>query len=93
VGLDEPVASLRAKAVREGAEDYEYYLLLEEAIRDARQRGADVAAGESALDAVRDLVSIPNSGGLRSTEIMLDPDAIYRVRQQVAEQILRLRKP
>ncbi len=93
VGLDEPVASLRAKAVREGAEDYEYYLLLEEAIRDARQRGADVAAGESALGAVRDLVSIPNSGGLRSTEIMLDPDAIYRVRQQVAEQILRLRKP
>jgi len=93
VGLDEPVASLRAKAIREGAEDYEYYLLLEQAIRDARQRGMDVAAGESALNAVRELVSIPNSGGLRSTEIMPDPDAIYRVRQQVAEQILHLRKP
>ena len=93
VGLDEPVASLRAKAIREGAEDYEYYLLLDEAIHDARKRGVDVAAGESALNAVRELVSIPNSGGLRSTEIMPDPDAIYRVRQQVAEQILRLRKP
>ena len=46
-----------------------------------------------ALRAVCDLVSIPNRGGLRSTEIMTDPDAIYRVRQQVAEQILRLRKP
>lgn len=92
VGLDEPVASLRAKAVREGAEDYEYYLLLDEAIRSARYRGVDVSAGEAALQAVRDLVSIPNTGGLRSTEIMTDPDAIYRVRQKVAEQILRLGK-
>jgi hypothetical protein len=93
VGSDEPVASLRTKAVREGAEDYEYYLLLDTAIRDAQQHGVDVSAAKSALDAVRALVSIPNAGGVRSTEIMPDPDAIYRVRQQVAEQILQLRKP
>jgi hypothetical protein len=93
VGVDEPVASLRAKGVREGAEDYEYYLLLDEAIKVAQQRGMDVSAASSALDGARAQVSIPNAGGIRSTEIMPDPDAIYRVRRQVAEQILRLRKP
>jgi len=92
VGSDEPVASLRAKGIREGAEDYEYYLLLDGAIKAAQRRGVEVSAAKSALDNVRSLVSIPNAGGFRSTEIMPDPDAIYRVRRQVAEQILRLRE-
>jgi hypothetical protein len=92
VGVDGPVPSLRLKGVREGSEDYEYYIILQNAIGDARKQGADVSGAERALDAVRGLVAIPNHGGLHSAELLPEPDAIYRVRKQVAEEILRLRK-
>jgi hypothetical protein len=90
VGVDGPVSSLRLEAVREGAEDYEYYTRLNDLVAGAQARGVDTASAIRALDAVRALVTIPNAGGLRSTQIMPDPDAVYRVRRQVAEQIERL---
>jgi hypothetical protein len=91
-GVDGPISSLRLKAVREGSEDYEYYLLLDRAVVEARKRGMKPAAAEKALNAARDLVSIPNNGGFVSTDILPDPDAIYRVRKQIAEEIQKLRK-
>jgi hypothetical protein len=50
------------------------------------------AAAEQALAAARDLVSIPNNGGFVSADIIPDPDGIYRVRKESAEEIVRLRK-
>ncbi|MCC6446659.1 MAG: DUF4091 domain-containing protein [Armatimonadetes bacterium] len=90
VGAKGPLPSIRLKAVREGAEDYEYYVLLENAIRQAGKRGINTAEAKRALNAARSLVNIPNAGGMHSTEIMPDPDAVYRVRQAVAVQIVRL---
>ncbi|MGB9623876.1 MAG: glycoside hydrolase domain-containing protein [Phycisphaerae bacterium] len=87
-----PVPSIRLEAVREGIEDYEYYLMLEQLVglRCAHDTPACRAA-RAALEAARNLVTIPTGPCSRSTEIMPDPDAIYRVRQQVAQAILSLR--
>jgi len=92
VGLEGPVASLRLKAVREGVEDYEYYLLLQQLIAQGKADRLETSAAERALQGACALVHIPNAGGLRSTQIMPDPDALYRARQQVANQIVRLRR-
>ncbi len=47
--------------------------------------------GQAALDRARALVTIPNAGGVRSTEILPDPGAVPTVRRAVAEQIVKLR--
>ncbi|HIE52755.1 MAG TPA: DUF4091 domain-containing protein, partial [Armatimonadetes bacterium] len=91
VGLTEPVSTIRLEQVREGIEDYEYFCLLRERIAAAQQRGMDTTAAEQALEQVRALVTIPNPGGLRSTELLPDPEAVFTLRRAVAEQIVRLR--
>jgi hypothetical protein len=89
-GQDEPVSTVRLAQAREGVEDYEYFVILQDRIAKAKQRNIDTSEAEAALDAVRALVAIPNAGGYRSTDIMPDPDAVPRVRRQVAEQIISL---
>lgn len=84
-----PAPSIRLKAVREGAEDYEYYLLWQQAVERARQLGQDVSFAETLRRQMESLVPIPNAGGLRSTQILPDPDAVDRLRQEIARQILR----
>jgi len=90
VGQAEPVSTVRLAQAREGVEDYEYFVILQDRIAKAKQRNIDTSAAEAALDAVRALVTIPNAGGYRSTDIMPDPDAVPRVRKQVADQIVAL---
>ena len=87
-----PVPSIRLEAVREGIEDYEYYLMLEQLIGRycSLVDSPRCQAAQAALQAARDLVIIPTDSCSRSTEIMPDPEAIYRVRQQVAQAILSL---
>jgi len=90
IGREEPVSTVRLAQAREGVEDYDYFMLLQERIAKAKARGMDTSPAEAALDAVRALVTIPNAGGYRSTDIMPDPDAIPKARRQVAEQIVAL---
>ncbi len=94
VGLDRPVSSLRLEQAREGIEDYEYMRILEGWIERARQAGKTRQAERAgkALDAARDLVTIPNAGGVRSTDILPNPDAVPAVRAKLASEIVRLKK-
>lgn len=92
VGSKEPLPSIRLKAVREGAEDYEYYLLWKQAVEQAKQAGKDVSVAESLRKQMEDLVPIPNAGGLRSTQILPDPETVYRLRREIAKQILQWRR-
>ncbi|GIV18209.1 MAG: hypothetical protein KatS3mg022_3644 [Armatimonadota bacterium] len=92
VGSREPLPSIRLKAIREGAEDYEYYLLWKQAVEQARQAGKEVSAAGALQEQMESLVSIPNAGGLRSTTILPDPDAVYRLRREIARQILLWRR-
>lgn len=91
-GGGSPAPSIRLKAVREGAEDYEYYLLWKQAVERARQLGKDVSSAQTLRQQMGSLVPIPNAGGLRSTQILPDPEAIYRLRREIARQILQWMK-
>ncbi|MCX7819946.1 MAG: DUF4091 domain-containing protein [Kiritimatiellae bacterium] len=77
VGVEGPVPSIRLAQVREGAEDYELLKLLE----------AVGGAASPALAAARELVPIPNAGGLRSLSILPDPAAVRRVRERVLDEL------
>jgi len=72
---------IRLEAVREGAEDYEYYRILFNLV--AKSDGRNDKSARDALQAAKDFVSIPNAGGTHSFSIMPDPDAIYRVRAAI----------
>jgi len=87
VGLTEPMSSLRLEQAREGVEDYEYLRLLRELIARAQAAGQNTAALEAALTQAQELVSIPNAGGKLSTQILPDPDAIFRAKEAVAAAI------
>jgi hypothetical protein len=91
IGHAGAVTSIRLEQAREGCEDYEYFYLLRETIARARKSGRDVAAAEQALADAQQLVTIPNAGGLQSTRILPDPDAVLRVKESVARAIESLR--
>ncbi|MFC1717700.1 glycoside hydrolase domain-containing protein [Candidatus Poribacteria bacterium] len=92
IGEGGPISSIRLEQVREGIEDYEYLYLLKQNIDIAKERGVDTSAAERALAAAEDLVTIPNAGGLRSTEIMPDPGAVSTIRFHIGEEIAGLMK-
>jgi hypothetical protein len=66
--------------------------MLAELVEKAKATGKPCAAGEKALGMARDLVTIPNAGGLRSTEILPDPDRIPAIRKAVNAAIVKLMK-
>jgi len=82
-GVDGPVSTIRLEQVREGLEDYEAITMLAELVERAKSGGQGAASAEAVLAEVRGLVTIPNAGGLRSTEILPDPDRIRAIRQSV----------
>ncbi|NQT53796.1 DUF4091 domain-containing protein, partial [bacterium] len=90
VGVDGPVSSVRLEQAREGAEDYEYFVLLDGLLAKAKARGLDVAAAEAARKDALALVEIPNKGGRYSTTILPDPDVVPRLRTALAKAIVEL---
>jgi len=88
-GTNGPVSTIRLEQVREGLEDYEALAMLSELAKKAGKRNG---AGERALAMARDLVTIPNAGGLRSTEILPDPDKIPKIRKAVNAAIANMLK-
>ena len=91
IGHAGPVSSIRLEQAREGCEDYEYLYLLRATIATAKQAGRDVAAAEQVLQEAQQLVTIPNAGGLQSTRVLPDPDAVFRVKERMARAIKSLR--
>jgi len=85
----EPLPSIRLVQVREGIEDYHLFRLLQKAL-DRNETGEDATAARRVLDQVRSLVVIPNKGGLRSTDLMPDPEAVSDVRRMALETAAKL---
>ncbi|MCX6916547.1 MAG: DUF4091 domain-containing protein, partial [Verrucomicrobia bacterium] len=90
VGVDGPVSTIRLEQVREGLEDFEAMTLLAGAAEKARKAGRSVAAAERALALAEELVTIPNAGGLRSTEILPDPERLPATRRAVNAALIQL---
>ncbi|MBM4155018.1 MAG: DUF4091 domain-containing protein [Lentisphaerae bacterium] len=90
-GRIEPVPSIRSEQAGEGSEDYEYLHMLRERIEAAARAGRATGDAVRVLAAAQDLVSIPNSGGRYSTRFLSDPDAVFRVKEEVARAIEALR--
>jgi hypothetical protein len=90
VGVDGPASTIRLEQIRQGLEDYEALALLSDLAAKAKQAGRAAPAAERALALARDLVTIPNAGGLRSTEILPNPDRIPAVRKAVNAALVQL---
>ena len=84
IGEKGPVPSIRLVAAREGVDDYEVFL----ALQAWEQRGNEEA--KEALDRIRELVQIPNTGVRCSTGLMRDPEAFAAARRAAAEVLSRL---
>ena len=90
VGVDGPASTIRLEQIRQGLEDYEALALLTELAAKAKQAGRPDPSAERALASARDLVTIPNAGGLRSTEIVPNPDRIPAIRKAVNAALVHL---
>ena len=90
VGMDGPASTIRLEQIRQGLQDYEALALLAELAGKAKQTGESAAAAERALAMARDVVTIPNAGGLRSTEILPHPDRIPAIRKAVNAALAQL---
>jgi len=90
IGEKGPLSSIRLEQVREGMEDYEYMYILKTRIEEAKKKGKDTATAEKVLQKAMDLVSIPNAGGTKSTKILPNPDAIFIIRNDLAQEIMKL---
>jgi hypothetical protein len=90
VGIDGPISTIRLEQVRQGLQDYEALILLEEMTTKAKPAGRAVIEAERALAMAKDLVSIPNAGGLRSTEILPDPDRVPALRKAINAALVHL---
>ena len=87
IGFSGPITTIRLEQAREGVEDYEYLYLLRELAAKAKAAGRDTATADKALARADALVTIPNAGGRYSSKILLDPNEVYRVKEQVAAAI------
>ena len=90
IGHDRPVSTLRLAQAREGIEDYEYLVLLDQLIAQARKQGLRTTRAERVRDQAKTLVAIPNAGGRYSTRILPDPGLVPKHREALAEAIERL---
>jgi hypothetical protein len=90
VGLDGPASTIRLEQIRQGLQDYDALALLAELAAKAKEAGRPSAAAERALALARDLVVIPNAGGLLSTEILPNPERIPETRKAVNAALVRV---
>jgi hypothetical protein len=89
-GMDGPASTIRLEQIRQGLEDYDALALLADLAAKAKQAGKPAPAAQRALAMAADLVAIPNPGGLRSTEILPDPDRVPAVRKAVNAALAQL---
>lgn len=91
IGHDGPVTTVRLEQAREGCEDYEYLHLLRQRIEAAKAKGRDTSDAAKALAQAQELVSIPNAGGVQSSRVLANPDAVLVVKERVARAIETLK--
>jgi hypothetical protein len=90
VGMDGPASTIRLEQIRQGLQDYDALALLADLAASARQAGRSTVAAEQALALAGDLVTIPNAGGLRSSEILPNPDLVPAARKAVNAALVQL---
>lgn len=80
------ISSIRLETIRDGLEDYEYYIMLDKMARNVKDKAA-----LATLEKIKTLVPIPNSGGRQSAELLPDPDLLtVEYRNKIAQHIERL---
>ncbi|MDW8051833.1 MAG: DUF4091 domain-containing protein, partial [Armatimonadota bacterium] len=84
-----PIPSIRWECLRDGAEDYEYFVLLERLVQQAERRGAS----PELLKQARALLRIPDTIVKSMTEFTYDPRVLNEHRRKVARMIERLTPP
>ncbi|MCX6571362.1 MAG: DUF4091 domain-containing protein [Candidatus Aminicenantes bacterium] len=81
-----PVNSIRWEIMREGIEDYEYFVLLERAVKDAKGK----AKNKAIVVEADKLLDFPATLFTSGTEYTKDPLDLLRYRAKVAEMIEKL---
>lgn len=80
-GIDGPIASMRMKNLRDGMEDYEYFVILEK-----------LAAPQGVLRSKKAVKEIVDAIAPNWWNFTKDPNKFLAARERLAEQILRLKK-
>ncbi|MEM1552780.1 MAG: hypothetical protein QXH03_08960, partial [Candidatus Bathyarchaeia archaeon] len=65
-----------------GIEDYLMLRAIERNLKEGKWQGEKAERAKQVLEKARSLVSIPNQGGLRSTDLMPDPDELTKLREE-----------
>jgi hypothetical protein len=81
-----PINSVRWEIMREGIEDYEYFVLLERAVKDAQGK----AKNKGIIGEAAKLLDFPATLFTSGTEYTKDPLDLLRYRTRVAEMIEKL---
>ena len=84
-----PVDSVRWEILREGLEDYEYFVLLEKAVAAARSRGGSAKLKAEAAEAAK-LLAFPASVFTTGQDYTKDPLVLLDLRDRIAAAIERL---
>lgn len=90
-GENGPVSSLRLELIRDGIEDYEYFFLLGQRIKQLETKESNPAI-KAALDKAKALLSIDSSIINSLKDYTQDPELIYKRRRDIAETIEALDK-
>lgn len=86
-GRIKPVPSLRSELAADGCEDYEYLYLLSRLMQKGTIANKEA---KQALELARSLVFMPNAGGRFSSQILPEPELVYKVREKIAQTIEKL---
>ncbi|MCS7209723.1 MAG: DUF4091 domain-containing protein [Fimbriimonadales bacterium] len=84
--LDDPIPSIRWECLRDGAEDYEYFVLLQRLVQQAERRRVD----PKLLERARALLQVPEAVVKSMTEFTFDPRVLNRYRAKLAQAIVSL---
>jgi len=85
--LDDPIGSLRLENLRDGIEDYEYFVRLKQELERVRGK-----AGAEEIQAVEALLAVPQEISGSLTEFTRDPRLVLAHRHKLAEAIEALVK-
>ncbi len=91
--IDDPIPSIRWECLRDGAEDYEYFVLLQQLCeRYSKQPAPTGSPSKRVLEEARALLQVPPEISKSMTEFTRDPRPILRHRDRLARMIERLSK-
>lgn len=84
--LEKPVSSIRLESLRDGIEDYEYLVILENLINEKTER-----LSKQKLNYYKSLLEVPDSISKSLTEFTKTPEPILERRDEIAKAIEELR--